>query len=63
MFECRSVTVGANVGGIVFVWRWRHLNFLWVPNGDRLAVNSEGDDWRSRRKYWCWWREGCNFAK
>ncbi len=60
--DCRSATVGANVGGIVFVRRWS-LNFLGVPYDDRFVINNEGNNWRSRMNAWCWWREQCNFAK
>ncbi len=61
--DCRSVTVVANIGGIVFVRRQRPVNFLGVSNGDRFVVNREGNDWRSRRNAWCWWRKQCNFSK
>jgi hypothetical protein len=47
--DCRSGTVGANVGGFVFVRRQRCLNFLGVPNGNGLVVDSGGNDWRSRK--------------
>ncbi len=36
------VTVGANVGGNVFVSRWRCLNFLGVPNDDGFLVDNRG---------------------
>jgi hypothetical protein len=61
--NCKSVTGGANVGSIVFVRRRRHLNFLGVPNTDGFVVNSGGNDWRSRKNAWCWWKELCNFAR
>jgi hypothetical protein len=47
--DCRSATVGANVGGILFLRRQRHLNFLGAPNGDRFVVDSGGNDWKSRK--------------
>ncbi len=51
--DCRSVTVGANVRGSVFVWRQRRLNFLGVPNGDGFVIKSGGNDWRSRKNACC----------
>ncbi len=60
---CRSVTVGANVVGIVLVRTRRCLNFLGVPNDDRFVDASHGGKyWRRRKNAWCWWRERCNVA-
>jgi hypothetical protein len=62
--DCRSVTVGANVVGSVFVQRRRRLNFLGFPNNDGLVnVDHGGKYWRSRKNAWCWWREWRNFIK
>ncbi len=61
--DCRSVTVGANVVGIVFVRRQRCLNFLGVPNDGFVDVDHGGKYWRSRKNAWCWWRERHDFAK
>ncbi len=47
--DCKSVTVGANVMGIVLERRQRHLNFLGNPNDDRFVdVDHGGKYWRSR---------------
>ncbi len=40
--DCRSVTIGANVGSGVFVRSQRCLNFLRVSNDDGFVVNNIG---------------------
>ncbi len=60
--DCRSVTVGANVVGIVFERRWNQLNFQGVSNDDGFNhVNHGGKYWRIRKNAQCWWRERYNF--
>ncbi len=62
--DCRSVAIGANVMGIVFERRQRHLNFLGVPNDNGfIDVDHGGKNWRIRKNARCWQRERCNFAK
>jgi hypothetical protein len=52
--NCRSVTVGANVGDIVCVRRRRHLNFPGVPYDDRFIVNNGDNNRRIRKNARCW---------
>jgi hypothetical protein len=46
--DCKSVTVGANVGINAFVSRWRCLTFLGVSNDDGFVIDKWGNKWRSR---------------
>jgi hypothetical protein len=47
--DCRSVTVGANAKGSVFVWRLRGLNLQGFPYSDGFIVDSGDNDWMSRQ--------------